>query len=198
MGGKDNWAAVKTMFISLDTGDGGVMDAYTKKPNKFKLIMRFSGYEWTKSWNGKEGWAVYNGEDKDMPIGEAKEMAEEPDFFDELMFAKDRGYKVQLLTKEKLKGISVYKIQVTKAADDIVTYYVNANTYLIIRIDEKSQDPKWVNSSFSTILNDYKEWQGLKFPTNWGIVIDGAKPRWMKVFDIVINDPMNDSIFDKK
>ena len=198
MGGKEKWEAVETMFISMDTGDGGVMDAYTKKPDKFKLIMRYAGYEWVKSWNGKTGWILYNGEEKEMTVGEAREMAEEPDFFDELIFAKDRGYEVNLLTREKLEGVPVYKLQVVKAEDDIVTYYVNANTYLIVRIDEQSHDPKWVNSSFSTLLQDYKEWQGMKFPGKWGIIIDDAKPRWMKVFDIVINEPMKDSVFEKK
>ena len=52
MGGYDNWAQLKTLYISLNTGDGGIMDAYTKKPNKFKLIYAFfrlrmgEGLEW--------------------------------------------------------------------------------------------------------------------------------------------------------
>lgn len=198
MGGYDNWAKLKTLYISLNTGDGGIMDAYTKKPNKFKLIMRFSGYEWVKAWNGQEGWSVYNGVDKTMGIGEAKEMAEEPDFFDELMFARDRGYGVQLLSKEKLKGISIYKIKVTKAKDDVVTYYVNATTYLIERIDETSHDMKWENTAFTTLFKDYKEWQGLKFPSRWGIIEGEKKPRWMDVYSVVINEPIKDSIFEKK
>lgn len=198
MGGYENWAKLKTLYISLNTGDGGVMDAYTKKPNKFKLIMRFAGYEWTKAWNGTEGWSIYNGVDKTMGIGEAKEMAEEPDFFDELMFAKEKGYEVQLISKEKLKGISVYKINVVKAVDDIVTYYLNANSFLIEQIDETSQDLKWENTNFTTILKDYQEWQGLKFPSRWGIIEGDKKPRWMEVYTVVVNEPIKDSIFEKK
>jgi len=197
MGGHDHWAQLQTLFIRLDTGDGGVMEAYTKRPDKFKLVMRFQEYEWIKSWDGRDGWTRYNGEENPMNAGEAREMAEEPYFFDELLLARELGYEVKLLTKEKLQGKTVFKIEVTKAPDDIVTYYLNANTFLIERIGETSHDPKWKDTYFTTIFQDYQNWGGLTIPGRWGIVVGDQKPRWMEVEQVMVDAPIDDAIFDK-
>jgi hypothetical protein len=196
MGGYERWANLQTLYVRFNDGDGGILEAYTKRPSKFKLVMRFAGYEWIKAWDGQTGWARYNGEDKEMTAGEAREMAEEPYFFDELLLARDLGYDVRLLSREKVDHRLAYKIRVTKAPDDVVTYYLNAQTFLIDRIDETSHDPKWAGRTFTNILRDYQSWDGMKLPSRW--CIHGAdKPRCLMVEEVIVDAPMKDAAFSK-
>lgn len=196
MGGMEAWKKVETLIVNLNIGGGGVMEAYTKKPDKFRLTMRIGGHQSTKAYNGSKGWAVHNGQERKMPAGEAREMSEEPNFFDELMLARELDYDIKLLTKEKLKDHYVYKIQVTKSMDDIVTYFVNVDNYLIERIDEQSFDPRFAGTPFSTLLTNYKETNGLMFPRYWTIIQGQEKPRKLEVSSIAINEPLNDSWFE--
>lgn len=195
MGGYERWANLETLYVRFNDGDGGILEAYTKRPDKFKLVMRFAGYEWIKAWNGQRGWARYNGEEMEMTAGEAREMSEEAYFFDELLLARELGYEVRLLSKEKVDDRLVYKIQVRKAPDDVVTYYLNARTFLIDRIDETSHDPKWAGRAFTNKLRNYQSWDGLQIPTHW-CIYGADKPRCLRVEDVIVDAPMKDEEFE--
>ena len=54
-------------------------------PNKFRIDFETEGMKRIKFYDGNEGWVLLNDELKKMPEGEDKEMAEEAEFYGELV-----------------------------------------------------------------------------------------------------------------
>lgn len=197
MGGKKRWNAMQTYWIIDSVETGRKTTAYSKKPNQYKLIFEQNGNTLVKSYDGQEGWITKNGVYEAMRPGEAVEMAEEPDFYEELMFAREKGYKTELLGKEELNGTWVYKLAMAKKPDDVHIYYVNAQTFLIDRIGEYSEDKAWEGVYFQTLFEDFRSVDGCMFPFRWALQSGDTPPVWRTVKSIQVNIPLPDSVFQR-
>ena len=200
MGGKENWRNFKTHVIVHEMEVKGKKATSTltmKMPNKFRIDFETEGSNRIKSYDGKEGWILLNNELKEMPEGEDKEMAEEAEFYGELVLAQERGHQLDLLGKEKLNGKKVFKIKMTKSATDEQFYYVNAENYLLEMVSEHSEDVSWKGTEFKTTFDDYRLVDGLLFPFKMGLYANDELMRNYITTEIKVNVPVDDQIFNK-
>jgi len=68
----------------------------------------------------------------------------------------EKGYKVELIGKETMDGISVYKLKLTNNANNEIDFYINANTYYL------TKSVKHINTSktpieMTTVYSDYRK-----------------------------------------
>ncbi len=200
MGGKENWRNFKSHIITHH----GVQDDqhYTsvltmKMPNKFRIDLQTEGLKRIKSYDGKEGWILLNDELQAMPEGEDIEMAEEAEFYGELVLAQERGHQLELLGREYLDGAQVYKIKMTKFPTDEQFYYLNAETFLEEMVAEYSEDISWKGVLFRTTFDDYRMVDGLLFPFKMSLFADDRLLRTFDTQEILVNIPVEDAVFDK-
>ena len=167
MGGADAWRELRSYTMvtsSVHEGDTLRMLATMKRPDRYRLDFQVGATHTIKSYDGKEGWVWTNGEFAPMRPGEAVEMAEETDFFGELVLAAERGHDLALLGEEKLDGKPVFRIRLVKNARDTQYYLLNQETALVEMTAEHSEDSAWQGTFFRTTFADYREVNGLQFP----------------------------------
>ena len=200
-GGKERWKELKTYIIKMRNANSTgniLLTAYMKKPGKYRLDLDNPPNKMIKSYNGFKGIVSINYRSQDMGNGEAKEMAEEADFYDELLLADEKGYATELQGTEELDGKKVYKIKLTKGKEDIQTYYLDAETYMPVMVAEYSQDENFKGVLFKTKLSDYREVDGLKFPFKISLLANDNVMWEREVEEVKVNPKVEDKVFEVK
>lgn len=136
-GGAKNWEAVQSLkFTGRYTGFSQENEymAIHARPNLYYADYHLGKYRVIEGYDGKTAWEINPWSDLNFPhkcYGLEKhafvlnsEM--ETPFFN----YKEKGYKVALSGKEKLDGIDVFKLELTKDNGRTETWYLDANTYL--------------------------------------------------------------------
>ncbi len=200
MGGAEAWKNFNTHLIVHDSQQGDKnysSTLYMKMPNKFRIDFKAGDIQRTKAYDGVEGWIMQNDELRPMPQGEDLEMAEETEFYGELVLARDRGHQLEYLGTETLNGKKVHKIKMTKSKTDEQFYYLNPETHLLEMVAEYSEDVSWKGVLFKTSFDDYREVDGLLFPFKMELFADERLLRKFNTRSIEVNGTMPDSIFSK-
>lgn len=194
MGGKKAWLNLKSWVVTQKRKDGQVI-AYAKKPDKFRLDFQLKGRTVTKSYDGKTGWLVVNGQYEPMRPGEAIEMAEEPDFYGELIYADKRGLPMKLVEPEMLNGHWCYRLQLTKSSTDTQWYWINPETFLVEQTAEYSEDSAHEGIFYKTIFLDYRSVNGLMFPREEGLIANDKPPRMWTLEKVELNKHIPNRFF---
>lgn len=214
-GGADRVKAVTSLKLKgkIISADGGEfpLTAYHKAPNKLRyevilpLIGRVFGFD------GKEGWkkplplsVPSNGPvtvevvreampPEKMGRGETRDIRDEADFnrfnpgFN--LDALPAG-SLQVLPTQTFEGIPCHVLKVT-GGDTIDRYYfIEVPTGELVKIGDKP-DPK----SNGTLLSDYREVNGVRFPFNIEIVNKGNTVQQTLVEKIEVNPKFQDDLF---
>ncbi|MEZ4989326.1 MAG: hypothetical protein R2824_02900 [Saprospiraceae bacterium] len=186
MGGAQQWMRLKSWEITQQRKNGKVI-ATARKPNLFRLDFHLNGRHRVKSYDGKNGWITNDGEYEAMRPGEAIEMAEEPDFYGELIFAQAHGLPMEMMEKEKLNENWCYRLKLIKSDTDEQWYWLNAETYLIEQTAEYSEDPAHDGILYKTVFADYRPVQGLMFPYREGLIANDSPAREWTLDKIEVN-----------
>lgn len=195
MGGKKAWANLHTWRIANTRTDGRRTTALSKKPDQFKLIFETKEGVRIKGFDGKKGWVWTDGISSPMRPGEEIEMAEEPEFFEELMFCRENKHLVRLKGQDTLNGKSVFVLEMEKKPTDVQTYFINAETFLIEGIAEFSEDKAWDGVYFLTRFDDYRSVEGLMFAHRWSLETKDRTPLWFTATSIELNPILLDEAF---
>lgn len=198
MGGQARWKAVNSWKMVSKTETGRTTYAFAKRPDQFKLVFEQPGEAATvKAFDGREGWVEKQGALQGMRPGEALEMAEEPEFYEELMMSRELGHRVKLVGREEFMDKEVFKVSVKKKKGDEQTYYIDAETYLINAVGEYSEDAKWDGVYFITLFEDYRMVGGLAFAHKWALKLPDRAPVWREIVSLELNPSLPDAIFQK-
>jgi len=130
-----------------------------------------------------------------MPPDQAKDMEEQADFDGPLVDYKDKGHTVELLGKEQVEGADAYKLKVTLKSGDVRTIYLDAETYLEIKVESK-RTVRGTEVEGEATMSDYKEVEGLMMPHVMEQGQKGSPMRQKLVIEKVeINPDIPDSLF---
>lgn len=200
-GGKEKWKELKNYVVEMHSlsGAGNVtLTAFMKKPNKYRIDLDNPPNKMIKTYNGTKGVVSINYRPQEMGAGEQAEMAEEADFFDELLFSEERGYAPELVGEDMLDGRKVIKIKITKNKTDVQTYFLDAETYLPAMVTEHSQDENFRGVLFKTLLSDYRQVDGVQFPHKISLMANDNL-MWERAVDSVkFNTKVEDKVFEGK
>jgi outer membrane lipoprotein-sorting protein len=140
VGGRANWDAVKTIKF---TGYSAIMNMdipytqYVKRPGKWLIEINVQGMKILQCYDGTNGWMV-----NPMAGKKTAEITDEETtklyranalIGGKLLNIKEMGYTVELAGKEDMEGIEVYKIILTDKDGVTSNYFLDANTFLILK-----------------------------------------------------------------
>lgn len=192
IGGKEALTKVNdlTMTMSADMGGNALlMTRKQKLPNKFSMVVNMMGMEVMKQTSDGSKVQVNN-------IQTGSQMLEGPDaqlmiaastLFHE-MHATETGLKSELAGTEKVNGKDAYKITNTLGEASWTDFYDVASGLKVQAIVKTPQ------GSQTSLLSDYKEVDGIKFP----FTVSTQTPRGpmtMTVDDVKINKGLKDADF---
>ena len=140
---------------------------YASKPYNFRVEGTFQGLTFIQVYNGSEGWSInpFEGATEPQPMGEdeLKALRSQADYLGQLWDWEKKGLKVSLEGTEEVEGTSCYKIKLVTADEDEYTYFVDAESYILIKTGEKVRMQGNVMET-ETFMSNYKEKDGIAYP----------------------------------
>ena len=202
-GGLDKIKSVQTVRSTGTMSMGGGMEApgmmIQKRPDMARLEFTVQGLTAVQAYDGKTAWQImpFMGK-KDaevMSADDKKEMEENADIDGPLVDYKSKGNKVELLGKDKVEGTDAYKLKITLKNGDVITDYLDADSFLEIKQETKRMI-RGSEQDVESSLGDYKEVNGLMFPFAMENGIKGSQEKEkLTISKIELNVPVDDSIF---
>ena len=169
-----------------------------KRPNLFRADVSVQGTSAVQAYDGTTAWNISpmgTGQAEALPAEEAKGMADQADLDGPLVDYKAKGNQVELVGKEKVEGSDAYKLKVTKKDGDVQYHFLDADSYLLIRVEAK-RTIRGTEIEGESSLGDYKEVGGVLWPHS---IQNSAKGRpeaqTIAVSKIEVNPPIDDARF---
>ena len=202
IGGLDKLMALKSVKFTGKFSGGGFEVPVTyiiKRKDMVRMDITFQGNAQITAFDGTTAWQInpWTGK-KDaekLPKESEKELKKQADIEGALVNYKDKGYKAELLGKEDMEGTEVFKIKLTDKDDDVTNYYLDTQSYLILKETAKRKiKEKEINSE--TLYGNYQTFEGITFPMSMEIKEAGSDQTQKGVLDKVeMNVEVEDSYF---
>ena len=202
-GGMAKLKAVKSMRATGKMVGGQGMEfpfvMINKRPKSTKIEFTFQGMTGMQVYDGKTAWMsmpfMGKKDPEVMPPDQAKDMEEQADMDGPLVDYKEKGNKVELIGKEQVEGADAYKLKVTLKNGDVRTIYLDAETYLEIKVESK-RTVRGTEVEGESYLSDYKEVEGLMIAHVMEQGQKGSPMRQKLVIEKVeINPDIQDAVF---
>ena len=133
--------------------------SYIKRPASFRSEGTFQGMSFIQTYNGETGWSLnpFMGQSEPQPMTaeELDRMEFQADFDGPYYNYKEKGHKVELAGTETMDDIEVYVIKLTRDNGDVVTSYLDAENYVILKSESKMK-MQGVDVETETIYSNYK------------------------------------------
>jgi hypothetical protein len=172
LGGLDKLKAIKTLKRSgrlIVPGFNGEL-VYTEtrmRPDAIRQDLTLQGLTQVAAFDGREGWQIepFQGR-KDpsrMSADETKAMRLAADIDRPLIDYKAKGHRVEYLGLEDVDGTPAYKLRVKLAWGDEVTYWIDPDTWMLVR-DRERQTVRGAEQVVDTDYGEYEQVGGVFVP----------------------------------
>lgn len=135
-----------------------------KRPNNTRMEFTFQGMTGMQVYDGKTAWMsmpfMGKKEPEVMPADQAKIIEEQADFDGPLVDYKAKGHTVELVGKEQVEGADAYKLKLTLKGGDVRYIYLDAETFLEVKVEAK-RTVRGTEVESESFLSDYKEVGGM-------------------------------------
>ena len=195
IGGRENILKIKDKTTKMSTTFNGMklnIELLQKAPNKLKQTTSFSGQEQVTIFDGERGIQKTMMGTQEV-LGKELEVFKAEASMDLLLDLEKHNVKAELKSMEKIGGKDAYKIELVFPLGTIVAQYFDVESGLKVR-DVKEVETPQGPMSISTDYSDYKEIEGIKFPS---VVKQNLGPMVfeMKVDSVLINTGLSDNLF---
>ena len=173
--------------------------SYHKRPMKFKSEAEFQGMKIISAFDGETGWSINpmmgSTDPQPMTAEQLDRMEMQADYDGMFYNYKDKGYTVEYLGKEPVDDIETYKLKLTRPNGDIITAYIDAENYVILKTDSKMKI-QGVDQEAETIFSNYKYVDDILLPFSVETKMNGKTVMQMALEDVKYNVDLDDSIFE--
>ena len=172
-----------------------------ERPRKTRVEIRFEGQTAVQVFDGALGWKLrpYLGRRDVEPFSpdELHQAQQQTELDGPLIDYAAKGNKVSLLGKEPVEGRDAYKLQIKLRTGDVRHLWVDAETYLDVKIDGSRKFDGKPRPVF-TYFRDYRKVGGVMIPHLLETVVDGV-PGSEKIIveKVALNPPLDDARFEK-
>jgi hypothetical protein len=201
-GGLERIRSVQTLRMTgtATTGTGArvVLSRETRRPDRVRLEFTYQGVTGVYACDAGRGWRVspFDGDldPRPMPPSETQAVAEQADFDGPFVDAAAKGVTVEFVGRAPVSGRDAFKFKLTSKTGTVRYYYLDAETYLLVRTDAP-RVRRGQTLQVETTFADYKEVGGLRFPH---LIESAARGRPTRLRIIVDSVEVNPSIDDAR
>lgn len=179
-GGLEKLAAVKSMRLTGKLSMAGMEAPFTltkKRPDMVKMEFTIQGMTGTQAYDGTTAWMVMPFMGKKEPEAMSgdmlKELKEQADFDGPFIDYAKKGNKVELLGKADVEGTPAYKLKLTTKEGSETTVYLDAETFLEVKMEAKRK-MQGQEIEGETTLGNYQEVEGVLIPFSVEMKAKGA------------------------
>ena len=197
IGGKENWAKVKTLkTVGTMKAQGAeiimTMTQVDKTASRQDIaLMGMNGYNIitkTEGWN----FMPFQGQTKPEALtpDDVAKAQEELEIMPDFLTYKEEGKKLEYISKDDVDGTECFKLKMTSKDKKETTYYIDPSTYYIIKETNKMTINGKEMENSSTMSNYKKQECGIVYPFNigggWGE---------LEITSMEVNPKVDDAIF---
>lgn len=171
-----------------------------KRPDKLKVIVEVQGSKIIQAVDGETVWAINpmsgSVEPVDLTSPEADGLIETADLDGQLWKYKEKGHQLELEGTEEIEGTESYVLKLTKKNGNIDYYYLDMESYLILKIKSKTI----MNGSeveTEGLLSNYQEVGGSVMPYTTEQRMGGQTVMTIVMEEVKLNVELDDAIFSK-
>jgi hypothetical protein len=207
-GGLAAWHAVQTLTTE------GQLDAGGKPPHQLPYVMKqkrshktrleilFKDQTSLQVFDGSQGWKVrpfLNRDDAEpMTPAETKIAAAAEQLDGPLIDYAAKGTRIALAGMESVEGHPAYRLELTLKNGEERNLWIDAGSFLELKMDGEPRKLDAKPHNVAIFFRDYKLEHGLNIPHRQDTVVEGVKePYKMTVTKVTVNDPIDDSLFEK-
>ncbi len=172
----------------------GPLDVYAAKPDKLLVKVKITGLgEILEGFDGKVGWSINPAEGPMLKKDKILEqMREQADFYGSLHDEKDYT-SMETVASGPFEGKACYQLKLVRKSGQETTEYFDRQTGLLVANVTTQQTPLGA-IPVTSVLSDYKEFDGVKVPTRISQKIAGMQQ--VMTIDTVEINKVPDSVFD--
>ena len=197
--GQEKLAEVKTITVYgkiMQMGNEFSFVQRMKKPNKFMLEANIQQQKMIQAFDGENGWMIapwIGPEPQDLTGVQLKQAKDQTNIEGDLYNWEEKGHQAEYMGIEDMEGTEVYKIKLTKKEGDEIFYFIDSESYVMLKETRKMtvQGNEIVIESFP---GNYEMINGIAFPMS--IRTNTMVQETEIIFDSVkIDLELDDSIF---
>jgi Outer membrane lipoprotein-sorting protein len=202
-GGIDKLRSLKSLKMTARLSEGSFRATYvqeSKRSDKVREETIIQGMARVRAYDGKSAWQINPfGGRKDpalMSADDTRALILKVDPEGLLIDYKEKGHQAELIGHDSVEGTDCYKIKLTLKDGDIRYYYLDADSYLEIKIETQSNVRGAVQFT-DTMLGDYEQVDGIYFPFSIELGETGGDDEMLRltVEKIEVNALLDDSLF---
>src|SRR3984957_7733952 len=169
-----------------------------KRPNMLRLAMKFQGREIVQAFDGVTAWTLnplIGAEAKASSEEDTRAAEESSDFIGgNLVDYKSKGNIVELVDKEEIEGVAVYKLKITKKNGSVEYDYLDGKSFLPIKTEGRRRQLGQEVLYESKIAN-YKPVEGVLMPFSLTQLVNGRLAMEITVEKMEANVPLDAAVF---
>jgi outer membrane lipoprotein-sorting protein len=202
LGGAAKLNAIQTLVVIGKASILGQTEAaltiQVKRPNLLRLEITLDGRKVVQAFDGTTAWTInpMTGSGPKPSSDEDTRAAQESSDFigGNLVDWKSKGNTVELVDKEDVGGVAVYKLMITKKSGSVEYDYLDAKSFLPIRTQGKRRqfDQEIL---YESEIADYKPVQGVLMPFNVKQLVNGRLAMEITVERMDVNVALNEAVF---
>jgi outer membrane lipoprotein-sorting protein len=202
IGGVAKLNAIQTLVVTGKASILGQVDApliiQVRRPNRMRLEITYQGKKVVQAFDGTVAWTInplVDSEAKQSSDDDTRAAQESSDFIGgNLVDYKTKGNTLELVDKEEIEGIAVYKLRITKKSGSVEYDYLDAKSFLPVKTEGKrTQFGQQV--LYESKISDYRPVEGVLMPFSMKQMVNGRLAMEITIEKMDANVPLNEAVF---
>ena len=200
---QDAVSQLKGMHIKGKSGRGGQefdFEMWQKRPGMFRMQVDIQGMQMIQVYDGEKAYIVapWAGtlEPQEMGVSETEQVKEQADIDGDLWNWKEKESTLSLEESEDFEGTEVFVLKLVKKNGDVITYYLDADSYLPIKTESIMQT-QGAEVKVEAFMSNYKEVDGIITPFYIENRMNGNIESTVTMKEVIFNPEMADDLFNK-
>ena len=197
--GQEKLAEVKTITVYGKIMQMGTEFSFVqrmKNPNKFMLEADIQGQKMIQAFDGENGWMIapwMSPDPQDLTGVQLKQAKEQTNIEGDLYNWEEKGHQAEYMGTEDMEGTEVYKIKLTKKEGDEIFYFIDSESYVMLK-ETRKMTVQGNEIEIESFPGNYEMINGIAFPMSIKTNTMGQTTEIL--FDSVkIDLELDDSIF---
>ncbi|MGQ9800869.1 MAG: LolA family protein [Candidatus Saccharicenans sp.] len=205
MGGRETLAGIRDTRMSgnieiIHYGMTAPMTIFQKEPNKYRMEMEIMGMSMVQVYDGQKAMMTnpQTGEVIELPPDQAQQMKKQALGNDAILNPEKYGITYAYKGKEEIDGKPCHVLEQKFPEGDIVTLYLDGNSYLPYKSRSKAISPTGGEIESETVFGDYRKVDSTTVAFSITIYQGGVEFIRMTLSEVVYNTGLDDSLFTLK
>lgn len=190
LGGSENWDQISSLKVSgiLKLKDGEFeLNAYQKKPDLIKMIIRGNQRDIVLAYDGEIAWKKLPGRDtpsEPMAAAEARRFIHSAHFGNHLLYPFAEGKSIEYVDTVPIEGNICHQVRVKLDTEYQVDYFIDIRTYLEIKVANTDLRNQTTNS---VVYKDYIREYGMPIAKQVESYENGEWVSSLKLHEVKVN-----------